>query len=209
MADDVLAVLDDLGVLRWAALGESGGGGVAILVDRARPGATRSLVLCEPIAFDLAQRLDHGQPGDGGNYMANIARKRRPIWPDRATVRNSYGTRPPLDALSPEFLDAYVRWGFVDRADGQVELACPPEAEATMFEISADEQGAKAAWLHLDSLSGRAAILAGESSNLPMPWFEAQAARAGAPLVRIDGGHFFLHEDLDRAEKLVREHLGS
>lgn len=206
MAEDVLAVFDHLGVRSWSALGESGGGGVAILVDRARPGATRALMLCEPIAFDLAQRLE-GQPGDGGNYMARSARKRRPVWPDRATVRASYGARAPLDMLSPEFLDAYVQWGFVDRADGQVELACPPEAEATMFEISADEQGAKAAWLHLDSLSCPAAVLAGKTSNLPTEWFEAQADRAGAPIVLIDGGHFFLHEDLDRAEALVREHL--
>jgi len=208
MADDVLAVLDHLAVEHWAAIGESGGGGVAVLSDRARPGATRALLLCEPIAFDLegAER-----PSDvarsGGNYMADIARKRRPVWPDRATVRASYASRPPLDSLAPEFLDAYVRWGFVDRHDGQVELACPPEAEAQMFEVSADEAGAKVAWHHLADLSCPATILAGSSSNLPMAWFEAQAERAGAPLVVVDGGHFFLHEDLDRAEALVRDHL--
>lgn len=208
MADDVLAVLDHLGVSEWAAIGESGGGGVAVLVDRARPGATRRLVLCEPIAFDLegAER-----PSDtarrGGNYMADIARKRRPVWPDRAHVRDSYASRPPLDALAPEFLDAYVRWGFVDRPDGQVELACPPEAEAQMFEISADEEGAKAAWHHLAHLSCDAVVLAGKSSNLPTAWFEAQGKKAGAPVVVVDGGHFFLHEDLDRAEALTREHL--
>jgi pimeloyl-ACP methyl ester carboxylesterase len=210
MADDVLVVLDHLGVPRWAALGESGGGGVAVLVDRARPGATRRLVLCEPIAFDLgAIQPPNDGARRGGNFMADIARKRRPVWPDRETVRASYAGRSPLDALAPEFLDAYVRWGFVDRPDGQVELACPPEAEAQMFEVSADEDGARSAWQHLASLSCAMVLLAGESSNLPMPWFEAQAERAGAPLVRIDGGHFFLHEDLDRAEKLVREHLGS
>src|SRR5262245_38077605 len=37
MAEDVVAVLDHLGVDHWAALGESGGGGVAILVDQIRP----------------------------------------------------------------------------------------------------------------------------------------------------------------------------
>lgn len=209
-AADVLAVLDHLGVDHWATLGESGGGGVAILIDELRPGATRRLVLCEAIAFDpefFGVRPVASGPGDGGNYMANIARKRRPIWPDRATVRASYGSRPPLDVLAPEFLEAYVRWGFVDRADGQVELACAPEAEATMFEVSASAGGARAAWEHLDSLSCPAVMLAGTSSNLPMEWFRAQATRAGAPFVAVDGGHFFLHEDLDRAEALARQHL--
>ena len=70
------------------------------------------------------------------NYMAAIARKRRPVWPDRDTVRTSYSSRAPLDVLAPEFLDAYLQWGFVDRADGSVELACTPEDEATVFEVA-------------------------------------------------------------------------
>ena len=56
------------------------------------------------------------------------------MWPDRATVTVSYGSRAPLDALAPEALAAYVRWGFVDRDDGQVELACAPETEAGIFD---------------------------------------------------------------------------
>ncbi|MBM3671826.1 MAG: alpha/beta hydrolase [Actinobacteria bacterium] len=210
MALDVLALLDHLGVSSWSSLGESGGGGVSVLVDRERPGAVRKMVLCEAIAFDLERVVQTpAGPRGGGNFMADIARKRRPVWPDRETVRASYAARPPLDALAPEFLDAYVRWGFVDRPDGQVELACPPEDEARMFEISADEDGAKAAFAHLTSLSCDAVVLAGLSSNLPTAWFNAQAERAGAPFVGIDGGHFFLHEDLDRAEALVREHLAA
>ena len=101
-----------------------------------------------------------------------------------------------MNEIDPAFLDAYVRWGFVDRPDGQVELACPPEAEATTFEVAADEQGAKAAWHHLARLSCPAVVLAGTSSNLPTAWFEAQASQASTEIVRVDGGHFFLHEDL-------------
>jgi len=209
MALDVLAVLDHLGVEHVDALGESLGGGVCITVDELRPGFVRRLMLCEAIAFgfdDLPRRAP-GQPGDGGNYMAAIARKRRAVWPDRPTVRASYGSRPPLDALAPEALDAYVRWGFHDRADGQVELACEPEVEATLFESTAYEGGASRAWQHLADLTAPAVVLQGTASDLPGEWFAAQADRAGAPLVTIPGGHFFLQEDTDRAEALVREHL--
>ena len=205
----MLAVLDSLSISHWSALGESLGGGVATLLDRARPGATRALVLCEAIAFTTpptpARPTPDGRPG--ANYMADIARRRRAVWPDRATVLASYAGRPPLDALAPEALAAYVRWGFVDRPDGQVELACPPESEARIFELSADRHGAPAAWEHLAALRASAVVLAGTHSDLPTEWFRAQADRAGAPFVAVDGGHFFLQEDTPRAEQLVRAHL--
>jgi len=210
LAGDVLAVLDALGLERWVALGESLGGGVCAVLDEQRPGATRRLLLCEAIAFDLAAVGGSRPAGTGPgerNSMAAIARRRRAVWPDRATVEASYGARPPLDALAPEALAAYVRWGFVDRPDGQVELACPPEAEATIFEMSANEAGGLAAWRHLDALSAPATVAAGEHSDLPMEWFRAQAEQADADLVRVAGGHFFLQEDTARAERLVREHL--
>ena len=106
LAGDVLAVLDHLGVTEWNALGESLGGGVACLVDEARPGATRTLLLCEAIAFTTPARPPRPTPdgSPGGNYMATIARKRRAVWPDRATVLASYGSRPPLDVLDPAAL---------------------------------------------------------------------------------------------------------
>jgi len=209
LASDVLAVLDSLRASRWVALGESLGGGVCSMVDAARPGATRAVMLCEAIAFEFPPRPPRPTPtGEAsGNYMATIARKRRAVWPDRATVLASYGSRPPLNELAPEALASYIRWGFVDRPDGQIELACPPEAEATLFEMSADARGAPAAWEHLAALSTQAVVLGGTRSDLPFEWFEAQAARAGAPMVPVDGGHFFLQEDTARAERLVREHL--
>lgn len=209
MADDVWAVLDRLGVTALVALGQSLGGAVVALVDAARPGAVRRLMLCEAIAFDLddAAPRPAGVPGDGGNFMATVARKRRNVWPDRETVRESYASRPPLDVLAPEALDAYVRWGFVDRPDGQVELACRPEVEATIFEVSSGAQGAQAAWSHLGALSGEAVVLHGDASDLPAEWFNAQAARIGRAPVVVPGGHFFLQEDSARAEALVREQL--
>jgi pimeloyl-ACP methyl ester carboxylesterase len=210
MAADVLAVLDHLDVDEAVALGQSLGGGVATLVDELRPGVFRRLLLCEPVAFApeaMASRPRGEGPGDGGNFMSAIARKRRAVWPDRDAVLDSYRSRPPFDALAPEALAAYVRWGFVDRPDGRVELACPPEVEATIFEVSGLPPGAPAAWRHLAELTADAVVACGDSSDLPAEWFALQAERAHAPLVTLSGGHFFLQEDTDRAERLVREQL--
>lgn len=210
MAADVLAVLEHLGIDETVAVGESLGGGVSLLVDEQRPGVIRRLLLCEPVAFSpdgRALRPSGTGHGDGGNYMSTIARKRRAVWPDRDAVYESYRSRPPFDAIAPEALAAYVRWGFVDRADGQVELACAPDVEATIFEVSGEPIGAPAAWRHLGGLTADTVLACGAQSDLPAAWFAAQAEHAGAPLVTLSGGHFFLQEDTARAAKLVRDHL--
>jgi pimeloyl-ACP methyl ester carboxylesterase len=208
-ATHVLAVLDQLGIDRCVMLGESLGGGVGSLVDEQRPGFLRHLVLCEGIAFD-ADRIPvirRTEDPEADNYMARIARKRKHVWPDRETVRASYGSRPPLDVLAPEALDAYVRWGFVERPDGQIELACTPEDEAKQFEVAMQADGAPAAGRHLADVSCAVTVINGDSSNLPASWFAAQAEATGTPLVTVPGTHFFLQEDTARAEALVREHL--
>src|SRR3546814_10486972 len=62
LASDVIAALDGLGIASAAAVGQSLGGGVAILVDRARPGLFRRLLLCEAVAFPIT--------GTGTNPMS-------------------------------------------------------------------------------------------------------------------------------------------
>ena len=213
MARGVLGVLDALGVGECSVVGESLGGGVGTVVDRERPGLIRRLVLCEAIVFDWGGARGGGaevEGGDGrtGNFMADLARKRRAVWPDRATARARYASGPPFDVVSPESLDGYVRWGLRDRADGQVELACAPETEASLFEVSSEPAGAEAAFAHLGTVGDRARIFHGTGSYLPEPWFAAQAAAAGVALHSVPGGHFFLQEDDDRAAALVREALG-
>ncbi len=210
LAADVLGVLDHLGIDSAVALGQSLGGGVTALVDELRPGLLQRVLLCEPVAFSpdaMASRPRGEGPGDGGNFMSQIARKRRAVWPDRDAVLASYRSRPPFDVLAPESLAAYVHWGFVDRRDGQVELACPPEVEATIFEVSGEPSGAPAAWRHLDDMTAPVTVARGDHSDLPGDWFAIQAARAGGALVTVPGGHFFLQEDTRRAERLVRERL--
>ena len=200
-AGDVVAMLDHLALDEVAILGESLGGGTGILVDRLRPGLVRNLLLCEPIAFD-------GLPGPGGeNHMSAMARKRRAVWADRATVLASYGGRPPMNVMERDALAGYVRWGFRDRPDGRVELACPPEVEAWFFECGTRADGAPASFEHLASLSADVTIVCADDTDLPDGMFEAQAERAGVDLVTVDGTHFFLQEDTARAAALVREHL--
>ena len=202
---DVLAVIDALGFDEIVALGHSMGGAVAILLDELRPGIVRKALLCEAIAFPPG-----GLPSTatgGPNPMSEIARSRRAVWPDRETVRASYASRPPMNVLEPDALTAYVQYGFRDRDDGQVELACAPEVEARCFEAAAEPEGALHAFGHLADFGGSLVVASGDHSNLPGNVFAAQAEAAGAPYLELDGSHFFPQEDTARTVALIREHL--
>lgn len=200
MASAVVEVLDALGIEQASAVGGSLGGGVAILADRVRPGAWERLRLAEAVAFPPLG----GIPREGGNPMAEGARRRRRVFPDRASMVAAYARRPPLSELAPEALDAYVRWG-TREVDGGVELRCDPEVEAAIFELSGTPAGAPDAWDHLAALSCPVTVVAGRSSFLP-DVFESQAERCGGRFVAIDGGHFVLHENTARGVDLVRRY---
>jgi pimeloyl-ACP methyl ester carboxylesterase len=138
MADDVLAVIDALGgagvdVAGLRAAGHSMGGAALLMAEQHRPGTLGRLWLYEPIVIP---------PPEGGgavlppNPMAAAAARRRPSFPDREAAYANFAGKPPLSALAPEALRAYVDHGMrpMDGAeDGPVELKCTPEAEAAVF----------------------------------------------------------------------------
>ena len=203
-ARDVLAVLDDLALDQVVALGQSLGGGAVVILDALRPGIVRKALLCEAIAFETPPG---GRTGKGP--MSEAARRRRRVWPDRATVLESYGSRSPLDEMEPDVLAAYVRWGFRDRADGAVELACAPDVEARFIEAAFEPDGAPFAFAHLPALEARVpvTVVSSEGTNLPQDMFVEHARRSGGAHHRVEGTHFFVQEDTEAAAALVRAHL--
>lgn len=207
IAMDVLAVADHLGMDRFAILGVSFGGAVGIEVAVAAPERVGALVLCEAIAIEAGAREEQhfGAAGDD-HPLAIGARRRRDVWDDRAAVLASYGSRPPMDALDPEALAGYVRWGFRNTDDGVVELACRPETEALIFG-SERSHGPVEAFEALHRVTSPAAVMAGTHTDLDPSWFVAQAGALGVDLQLVEGGHFCLFEDTDRAVSLVDGNL--
>ena len=138
-------------------------------------------------------------------------------WPAGAArcgpIGRRYGrrtaSRPPLNVMEPEALAGYVRWGFRDRPDGQVELSCPPEVEAWFFECGTRPDGAPAV-----VRAPRVAALptspscAADGTDLPGGMF-AGAGRARRRRPRHRGRHALLRAGGHRARAadLVREHL--
>jgi pimeloyl-ACP methyl ester carboxylesterase len=132
MADDVLAVVDHLGLAGVRACGHSMGGGALLMAEHRRPGTFSGLWLFEPIAFPPLE----GQAARPAP-LAEAARKRRPTFPDRDAAYANFASKPPLDSLTPAALRAYVDHGLRDTADGEaVALKCAPEVESAVFQAA-------------------------------------------------------------------------
>ncbi|MBR9782567.1 alpha/beta hydrolase [bacterium] len=178
-ARDVLAVADHLEFDRFSVLGVSFGGAVGIEAAAAAPDRIAALLLCEAIAIDPDSARPHPfGDGDGDHPLAVGARRRRDVWDDREEVLASYGSRPPLDALDPEALAGYVRWGFRDRDDGRIDLACPPETEANIFGRTRIH-GPIEAFAARRRVNCPVSFMAGSRTYLYTGFFVAQAAAVG------------------------------
>jgi pimeloyl-ACP methyl ester carboxylesterase len=128
---DVLATVDGLGLTRPFGVGHSGGGAGLLLAEQARPGTFRSLYCFEPIVFPPTGPFPSS---NGGNPLADSARRRREVFDSRQDAFDNYASKPPFDRLAPEVLRAYVDHGFADLKDGRVRLKCQGETEARVYE---------------------------------------------------------------------------
>lgn len=134
-AQDALAVTHHLGLAGEPGLlaaGHSKGGASLLWGAVHEPSTYPRVWTYEPIIvpFESPIAVDD-------NPLSAGARRRRDQWSSRAEAIASYGSKPPLNALAPAALAAYVNDGMRDRADGTVELKCRPEDEANMYMMGA------------------------------------------------------------------------
>ena len=180
MTDDLLAVIDGLSPEEPVrVLGHSMGGACTALAAQRQPARILSAWTFEPI---LLRAVENPQPSP----IAEGAKRRRPTFPSRRDARANYAAKAPLNLLSSDALDCYVEHGFVDLADGTVQLACLPATEAMVFE------GANAGALEAAlATSMPFAVAVGNDGGMP-----AQAGRAAVEsspnltLVPMELSHF-------------------
>ncbi len=132
LAADVLAVVDGVGLEHPFAFGHSSGGTAALMAEQARPGTFAAIYCYEPviIAADPPLGRDHD------SVLGARARHRRTSFSSRREALEHYASKPPLDAVDPAALHAYVDHGFSENEDGSVRLKCDPDDEATVYEMA-------------------------------------------------------------------------
>ena len=202
MADDVLAVVDDLGLTNVRAAGHSMGGAALLMAEQRRPGTFSGLWVYEPIVFPPVEG-----GGGGSGALVEGARRRRPWFPDREAAYANFASKPPLDTLAPEALRAYVDHGLRDRPDDDaVELKCAPDVEARVFA----EGATHTTFAHLDQV--RCPVTVAASGDQVGPAQVAPLIAEALPNGRLERHptltHFGPMEDPKGMAAAVRAALG-
>lgn len=188
-ADDVLAVVDGLGLEQVYGFGHSSGGAALLDAEARRPGTFAGLFCYEPIVWpELTDELIVSrQP------LIRGALKRRDLFASREEAYENFSTKPPLESLDPEALRAYVDCGFGPDPDG-VRLKCPPSVEAAIYRWGLVHDG----FSRLPQV-GCPVTVAHGGRSLAMDASVPQAQVAALPYGRLvtfaDLGHFGPLED--------------
>lgn len=110
--------------------GHSWGGAVALRHAIAEPSRVARLMLLDPVILP-AELLALRPPGD--SPLAVKALRRRAVFDSRDQARRLWTRNAFFRDFHPRVLDDYLAGGLRDRPDGKVELCCPPEVEAAVF----------------------------------------------------------------------------
>lgn len=200
---DARAVVEGLDLRHPVGVGHSGGGSALLLAEQARPGTFSSLYCYEPIVTPAEQP----PPPDPDNPFSRGARGRREVFASRQDAYENYAGKPPLDALDPDSLRAYVEFGFEDLSDGTVRLRCRGAHEALMYEKGLSHD----AFAHLPEISCPTTLACGELTDAIGPAvLEPLAARLPGARVEVfpDLGHFGPLEDPRRVAVSVLRAAG-
>ena len=204
-ATDLQRLIEALALDGPLAAGHSSGGTTIVVHAAQRPGVIRRAVLIEPI-LPPPNGYVRPQGRRNSNSLAQAARRRRAVWPDREKLFRSYRSRPTFRTWRQDVLRLYVEEGTRLRPDdGQVELKCPPEIEAQFFEAVPLLHP----WPMLATLQCPALLLWGGESHLHAGLGEqVEEAIPHARTAVVPGTtHFLPQERPDEVARLIEEFL--
>jgi pimeloyl-ACP methyl ester carboxylesterase len=188
-ADDVLAVVDALGLEQPYGVGHSKGGAALLLAEQRRPGTFRSLYCYEPVV--MPPELATGANAD--NPLSRGALRRRDTFASHDEAIENYSAKPPFSSLDRAALRAYVEHGFAPTADGAVTLKCLPRMEADVYAQGSAHQ----AFRHLGEVRCPVTIALGDEAVPPASF--GRPIAAALPRGRVASlphlGHFGPLED--------------
>ena len=131
LRDDLLALLQTLDLRDVVLAGHSMGGTACVLAQALAADRVRRVVLFDPVVMPAAGPVDPEQLSN--SPLVQGALRRRSVFPDKAAVVSAYTGRGAFRTWDGAMLADYVTDGFREREDGQVELSCAPEWEASNF----------------------------------------------------------------------------
>lgn len=132
-ADDIVSLLDHLGLKNAIGVGHSMGGYCLAYAAFDRLDAFRHLVLVDPVISE-PRVYELEQAASPIDVTAHPVARRRNNWASWQEFMESLAPRSPFDLWRPRVLEDYCRNGLLPKSDGDgFELACPPLVEATIY----------------------------------------------------------------------------
>jgi pimeloyl-ACP methyl ester carboxylesterase len=125
---DLAGVLRCLGVRAAFGVGHSSGGHSMVQAAALAPGVFAAMLLIDPTIFPVIRY--GGAPLD---FAFTLRRKN--VWHSPEEMIERFSKRAPFVNWLPEILRAYCEFGLLPAGD-HLELACPPVAEASIYEES-------------------------------------------------------------------------
>jgi pimeloyl-ACP methyl ester carboxylesterase len=134
LGTDTLALLDVVApTARWWLMGHSLGAACAMLSTTLRPDRVAGLLMLDPPLLPSRTVPDFSPASlEVANPLVRQSLRRRPHYPDRATIEAAYRGRGVFLSFSEADLMAYLDGGLVPGPHG-VHLRCPPHWEAASF----------------------------------------------------------------------------
>jgi len=125
---DLAGVLRALGVRGAFGVGHSSGGHSMVQAAALAPDAFAALLLIDPSIFPA---IRYGGPPPDSAFTL----RRKNVWRSADEMFERFSKRPPFAKWKPEILRVYCDFGLVHNGN-HLELACPPAAEASIYEES-------------------------------------------------------------------------
>jgi pimeloyl-ACP methyl ester carboxylesterase len=200
-SDDVLAVVDGLGLEGAYGFGHSSGGAAVLDAAARRPGAFRALYVYEPIVWPTPP------PPGSRDLLIEGALRRRDTFPSRDAARANFAAKRPFSGFSAAALNAYLDCGCEPVGDGggaggAVRLCCRGEWEAAVYRQGLAHDG----FLRLGAVTCPVVVASGDRWEAVGP--DVVAAQAAAlPDARVETfpglGHLGPMEDPPRVARSV------
>lgn len=134
LGSDVAAVTEVLSLDRPYAVGHSAGGMSLLIADHLRPGTVGKAVLVDTRVGDSPMTML--TPQERQQRMERTSQKRA-VWQSREAMYAAYRDRRVFKTWTDEVFGDYIDGGTRLLPDGQAELKCPTDVEATFYRARA------------------------------------------------------------------------
>jgi pimeloyl-ACP methyl ester carboxylesterase len=210
VASDVAEFLAQANINDAVGIGHSMGAHTLLQVAADQPGRFAKLVLFDPVIL-APEFYARGEPlYTADNPHPAIRRKRDFASPEAMIER--FRDRDPYNLFDPRVFADYCHFGLAPALSGEgMELACPPEVEASVYASSRSNGAVLTAARRVDIpvlvVRAKATSLTDFKSSPTWPEL-ANILPQGTDLHRPDMTHFHPFEDPDDAARIIAEWIG-